>query len=74
MMFDENIARIRDHCANLRRYRRPLKTMLSDLERHFIEWRLSEERAPVRPLVSQAVSALTLPKAPGVLSSVEATS
>ena len=44
MMLDEDLARIRAHRNNISRYRRLLKTRLSDLERQFIERRLSEEQ------------------------------
>ena len=42
-MLDENLARIRAHRNNIHRYRSLLKTALSDLERQFVERRLSEE-------------------------------
>jgi hypothetical protein len=34
-MTDEELARLRAHDSNISRYRRPLKTNLSDLERRF---------------------------------------
>ena len=43
MMIDENLARLRAHRNNIGRYRRLLKTNLTELERDFIERRLSEE-------------------------------
>ncbi|MGY4626270.1 hypothetical protein [Bradyrhizobium sp. USDA 4486] len=52
MMLDEDLARIRAHRNNIFRYRRLLKTRLSDLERQFIERRLSEERAALAALAS----------------------
>ena len=42
-MLDEDFARSRAHRNNIHRYRSLLKTRLSDLERQFIERRLSEE-------------------------------
>ena len=36
-MFEQNLARIRTHRNNIHRYRRLLRTELSDLERDFIE-------------------------------------
>jgi hypothetical protein len=42
-MMDENIARLRSHRNNIARYRRLLQSRLTDLERQFIERRLSEE-------------------------------
>jgi hypothetical protein len=62
-MFDEDLARIRVHRNNIHRYRRLLKTRLSDLERQFIERRLSEEQAAVKALLSETFPvAFTLPK------------
>ena len=47
IMIDENLARLRAHRNNVHRYRRLLATQLSDLERAYIERRLSEERAAI---------------------------
>jgi hypothetical protein len=44
-VMDEKLARLRTHCYNIGRYRRLLKTKLTDLERHFTERRLSEEQS-----------------------------
>jgi hypothetical protein len=44
-MINENIARLRTHRNNVARYRRLLQTKLTDLERQFIERRLSEEQS-----------------------------
>jgi hypothetical protein len=44
-MMDEKLARLRTHRNNIDRYRRLLKTKLTDLERQFIERRLSEEHS-----------------------------
>ena len=44
-MLDERFARLRTHRNNIARYRRLIKTNLTDLERQFIERRLSEERS-----------------------------
>ena len=49
-MTDEIIARLRAHDNNISRYRRLLKTDLSDLERRFLERRLSEETSAVESL------------------------
>jgi hypothetical protein len=51
-MTDEKLARLRAHDSNISRYRRLLKTNLSDIERRFLERRLSEERSAVESLVS----------------------
>ena len=44
-MTDEEPPVLRAHDSNISRYRRLLKTKLSDLERRFLERRLSEERS-----------------------------
>ena len=49
-MTDEERARLRAHHSNISRYRRLLKTNLSDLERRFLERRLGEERSAVESL------------------------
>jgi hypothetical protein len=54
MMLDENLARIRAHRNNIHRYRRLLRTKLSELERHFIERRLAEERSSLDALTATA--------------------
>lgn len=51
-MTDEKLARLRAHDSNISRYRRLLKTNLSDIERRFLERRLSEGRSAVESLVS----------------------
>ncbi|WP_375307225.1 hypothetical protein WI560_05785 [Bradyrhizobium sp. A11] len=51
-MLDENLARIRAHRNNIHRYRRLLKTRLSQLERDFIERRLAEERSALDALTT----------------------
>ncbi|MBR1232018.1 hypothetical protein [Bradyrhizobium sp. AUGA SZCCT0182] len=53
-MTDEKLARLRAHANNISRYRRLLKTNLSELERGFIERRLSEERSAVESLAQPA--------------------
>jgi hypothetical protein len=49
-MTDEELARLRAHDSNIGRYRRLLKTDLSDLERRFLERRLSEESSAVESI------------------------
>lgn len=62
-MLDEDLARIRAHRNNIHRYRRLLRTELSELERQFIERRLTEERAALDALTSQTFPlAFTLPR------------
>jgi hypothetical protein len=50
MMIDENLARLRAHRNNVHHYRRLLATQLTDLERTYIERRLSEEQAAMAAL------------------------
>ena len=57
-MIDENLARLRTHRNNISRYRRLLKTQLTDCDRQFIERRLSEEKSAM-----QKVAATTFPLA-----------
>ncbi len=52
-MIDVNLARLGAHRANVHRYRRLLATRLSDLERAYIERRLSEEQASVEALLQE---------------------
>ena len=51
-MLDERFARLRTHRNNIARYRGLLKTHLTDLERQFIERRLSEEQSEFELLSS----------------------
>jgi hypothetical protein len=44
-MTEETIARLRAHRNNIDRYRRLLKTQLSEVERQYLERRLSEEQS-----------------------------
>jgi hypothetical protein len=52
-MLDRDLARIRTHRNNIHRYRRLLGTKLSDLERQFIERRLSEEQTALQALAAE---------------------
>jgi hypothetical protein len=51
-MIDEQVARLHAHRNNITRYRRLLKTLLSDLERQYIEARLTEEKSAIESLVA----------------------
>jgi hypothetical protein len=62
MMIDGNLARLRAHRNNVHRYRRLLTTQLSDLERAYIERRLSEEQASMEAL-SRETFPFSLPAA-----------
>jgi hypothetical protein len=49
-MTDKDRVRLQAHRSNIGRYRRLLETRLSEVERSFIEKRLSEEQAQLRSL------------------------
>ena len=51
-MIDEKFALLRMHRNNIARYRRLLKTKLTEYERQFIERRLSEERSALERLAA----------------------
>jgi hypothetical protein len=59
-MIDESLARLLAHRNNVHRYRRLLKTQLTDLERTYIERRLSEEITSMQALSNSAFP-LTFP-------------
>ena len=50
MMIDEKLAILRTHRNNISRYRRLLKTNLTELEREYLERRLSEEHLALERL------------------------
>ena len=52
-MLDEDLARVRAHRNNIHRYRRLLRTKLSELERQFIERRLAEEQVALKSLAAE---------------------
>ena len=63
-MLDENLARIRAHRNNIHRNRRLLRTGLTDVERAFIDRRMSEEQATLDALVAETFPvAVTMPTA-----------
>ena len=47
---DARFARIRAHDDSIRRYQRLLNTPLTDLEREYIESRISEERSTLQSI------------------------
>jgi hypothetical protein len=51
-MIDEKLARLRTHRHNIDRYRRLLKTRLTELERQYIARRLSEEQSALERLAA----------------------
>jgi hypothetical protein len=59
-MTEDGIARLRAHRCNIDRYRRLLRTKLSELERQYIEKRLSEEQATMVEIHLKSVDPRTL--------------
>jgi hypothetical protein len=51
-MIDEHLVRIRTHRKNIYRYRHLLQTKLTELERQFIEKRLTEEQSDLETLAA----------------------
>jgi hypothetical protein len=51
-MIDQQLARLRTHRNNIERYRNLLQTSLTELEKQFIEKRLSEEQSNLDSLVT----------------------
>ena len=67
-MIDEKLARLRNHRNSISRYNRLLQTDLTELERRFIEKRVSEERRAM-----EALAAATFPiRFPCALPAIEA--
>jgi hypothetical protein len=50
-MIDEKLAHLRTHRNNISRYSRLLKTNLTELEREYIEHRLSDEQLALETLI-----------------------
>ncbi|WP_083519707.1 hypothetical protein [Bradyrhizobium jicamae] len=51
-MIDQQLARLRTHHRNIQRYRNLLQTSLTELEREFVEKRLTEEQSNLECLAS----------------------
>lgn len=65
-MTDEKFALMRAHRNNISRYRRLLKTDLTDLERGFIEKRLVEEQSALANVAASTFPLTLLPASPAV--------
>jgi hypothetical protein len=64
-MVDESLARMRLHRNNIRRYRQLLRTRLTELERQYVERRVSEEQSALQALADTALPfSLTPPRSP----------
>ena len=51
-MIDQQLARLRTHRSNIQRYRNLLQTSLTELERKFVEQRLTEEQSNLDSLTN----------------------
>jgi hypothetical protein len=51
-MIDQQLARLRTHRSNIQRYRNLLQTSLTDLERQFVQKRLTEEQSNLERLAN----------------------
>ena len=51
-MIDLQLARLRTHRCNIQRYRNLLQTSLTELERQFVEKRLTEEQSSLESLAA----------------------
>jgi hypothetical protein len=68
-MRDENFALMRRHRNNIARYRKLIRTELTDLEREFIKRRLAEEQSALEKIVASTFPlTLTLTASPNARS------
>ncbi len=51
-MIDQQLARLRTHRSNIQRYRNLLQTSLTELERQFVQKRLTEEQSNLETLAN----------------------
>lgn len=51
-MIDQKFVRLRTHRRNVQRYRNLLQTSLTDLERQFVQKRLTEEQSNIESLAN----------------------
>jgi hypothetical protein len=69
-MIDENFALMRAHRNNIARYRKLLKTRLTDLERQFLERRVAEEQSALEKIVASTFPlTFRLPASPAMVGS-----
>ena len=55
---NQQLARLRTHRSNIQRYRNLLKTNLTDLERRFVQKRLTEEQSNLEGLATSPLSCI----------------
>ena len=64
-MIDEKFALMRAHSNNIARYRKLLKTSLTDLERQFLERRVAEEQSGLERIAASTFPfTLRMPASP----------
>jgi hypothetical protein len=63
-MIDQQLARLRTHRSNIQRYRNLLKTSLTELERQFVQKRLTEEQSNLESLAASLPNDFRGSKAP----------
>jgi hypothetical protein len=69
-MIDDNFSLMRAHRSNIVRYRRLLKTSLTDLEWQFVERRVAEEQSALEKIVASTFPLLFgLPASPATMRS-----
>ena len=51
-MIDQQLARLHTHRSNIQRYRNLLQTSLTELERQFVQRRLTEEQSNLERVVT----------------------
>lgn len=51
-MIDQQLTRLRTHRSNIQRYRNLLQTSLTELERQFVQRRLTEEQSNLERVVT----------------------
>lgn len=67
-MIDENFALMRAHSSNIARYRKLLKTSLTDLERQFLERRVAEEQSNLERIAASTFSlTFRMPASPATM-------
>jgi hypothetical protein len=66
-MIDENLSLMRAHRNNIARYRKLLKTNLTDIERQFVERRMAEEQSSLEKIAASTFPLVfTLPASPAM--------
>jgi hypothetical protein len=67
-MIDEKLAHLRTHRNNISRYSRLLETNLTELEREYIEHRLSDEQLALETLIGSTFHVALKDPSPALVS------